>query len=334
MPLMATRRRFLTILPMVGAAGLVRLPRAEGADGTLETTTVSFTKSPNVCVAPQYLAEELLHAEGFTDIRYVDIPGPGVAEAVASGAADFGMIYSPPFIAALDAGQRFKMLAGIHAGCFELFGDQGIRRIADLKGKRFVMAGLRGPAHLLMSVMAAYVGLDPAKDIEWVVSRAPRPIELFMDGKVEAVMAFAPESQFLRARGFSNVIVNSAVDRPWAQYFCCVLGSNIDYIRDHPAATKRVLRALLMATELCSVEPARAAQRLVDGGFTPRYDYAFQAVREIPYGSWREYDAEDTIRFYALRLHETGLIKSTPQRLIADGTDWRFLNELKRELKA
>jgi NitT/TauT family transport system substrate-binding protein len=71
---------------------------------------------------------------------------------------------------------------------------------------------------------------------------------------------------------------------------------------------------------------------LVDGAFTPRYDYALQTLKELPYDRWREYDHEDTIRFYALRLHEIGMIKS--QKIIADGTDWRFLNELKRELKA
>jgi NitT/TauT family transport system substrate-binding protein len=59
-----------------------------------------------------------------------------------------------------------------------------------------------------------------------------------------------------------------------------------------------------------------------------------EALRGIPYDKWREYDAEDTVRFYALRLHEIGMVKSTPQKIIADGTDWRFLNALKRELKA
>ena len=72
----------------------------------------------------------------------------------------------------------------------------------------------------------------------------------------------------------------------------------------------------------------------MDGGFTPRHDYALQTLNDIPYNNWREYDAEDTIRFYALRLRDVGLIKSTPQKIIAEGTDWRFLNELKRELKA
>jgi NitT/TauT family transport system substrate-binding protein len=56
-------------------------------------------------------------------------------------------------------------------------------------------------------------------------------------------------------------------------------------------------------------------------------------LNDLPYDKWREYDAEDTVRFYALRLHEAGMIKSDPKRIIADTTDWRFLNELKRELK-
>jgi NitT/TauT family transport system substrate-binding protein len=71
----------------------------------------------------------------------------------------------------------------------------------------------------------------------------------------------------------------------------------------------------------------------VDKSFTPRYDYALQTMKDVPYAKWREYDPEDTVRFYALRLHEAGMIKSTPQKIIAQGTDWRFLNELKRELK-
>jgi NitT/TauT family transport system substrate-binding protein len=94
------------------------------------------------------------------------------------------------------------------------------------------------------------------------------------------------------------------------------------------------LRAILKATDLCAAEPEPTARRLVDRGVAPRYDYALQTLRENGYDKWREYDAEDTVRFYGLRLHETGLVKSTPQKIIADGTDWRFLDELKRELKA
>ena len=106
-----------------------------------------------------------------------------------------------------------------------------------------------------------------------------------------------------------------------------------EFVRKHPVAAKRAIRAMLKAASVCSTEPERAARALVDQGFTPRFDYTVQVMRELPYGRWREFDPEDTLRFYALRLHEAGLIKSTPQKLMAQGTDWRFLNELKRELK-
>jgi NitT/TauT family transport system substrate-binding protein len=98
-------------------------------------------------------------------------------------------------------------------------------------------------------------------------------------------------------------------------------------------ATKRVIRAVLKAADLCVGEPELAARLIVEGGFTERYDFALESLREIPYDKWREYDPEDTLRFYALRLHELGTIKSSPKQIIANGTDWRFLNELKRELK-
>jgi NitT/TauT family transport system substrate-binding protein len=79
--------------------------------------------------------------------------------------------------------------------------------------------------------------------------------------------------------------------------------------------------------------PSDAAQQVVDAGITNRYEYALGAMRELPYDKWREYDPEDTLRFYALRLHEAGLIKSSPQKIMAGATNWRFLDELKRELK-
>jgi NitT/TauT family transport system substrate-binding protein len=181
--------------------------------------------------------------------------------------------------------------------------------------------------------MASYVGLDPAKDIRWITSSSPKPMEMFADGKIDAFLGFPPEPQELRARNVGRVIVNGATDRPWSQYFCCMLMGNRDYVRRNPVATKRFLRAIIKAADLCVSQPERVARRIVDAGFTPRYDYALQTLKEIPYAKWREYEPEDTIRFYSLRLRESGFVRSAPSKILADGTDWRFFNELKRELK-
>jgi NitT/TauT family transport system substrate-binding protein len=333
MSTMQTRRRFLTALSLAGAAGFVCAPRTLVAEGTLETTTVRLAKNPGICIAPQYVAEELLRAEGFTDIRYVD-GAPGATEPVAHSKVDFDTNYASNFVRAIDAGEPITLLAGVMVGCFELFGNEGIRSITDLKGKSVGIQALGTNYHALLTLMAAQVGLDPVKDIHWVTDPTVKPIERFVEGKIDAFLGFPPEPQDLRARHIGHVIVNTAVDRPWSQYFCCLLGGNREFARKYPVATKRVVRAVLKAADLCATQPERAARRLVDGGFTPRYDYALQTLSENPYDKWREYDAEDTIRFYALRLHEVGFIKSSPQKIIADGTDWRFLNEVKHELKA
>ena len=89
---------------------------------------------------------------------------------------------------------------------------------------------------------------------------------------------------------------------------------------------------MLRATDLCVSEPALVAQRMVDRGLTARHDYAVQTLADVPYNRWRDYDPEDTIRFYALRLREAGMLKSNPAKIIADAADWRFFNEVRREL--
>ena len=106
-----------------------------------------------------------------------------------------------------------------------------------------------------------------------------------------------------------------------------------DFVDKHPVATKRALRAIVKADQVCALEPERVARVIVERGFTKSYDYALQAMKEVPYGRWRQYEIEDAVRFYALRLHEAGVIRSDPKKIIADGTNWRFLNELKKELK-
>jgi NitT/TauT family transport system substrate-binding protein len=177
------------------------------------------------------------------------------------------------------------------------------------------------------------VGLDPRKDFTFVTDPPAEAIRLLAERKVDAFIAFPPEPQELRAKKIGHVLFNSMMDRPWSQYFCCMVVGNRDFVAKHPVATKRALRAILKATDICANEPDRVARSLVDGGIAKHYDYAVEALREIPYNKWREYDPEDTLRFYALRLHEAGMIKASPQKIIAQGTDWRFLNELKKELK-
>jgi NitT/TauT family transport system substrate-binding protein len=301
------------------------------ANAPLETTTLRMVQVGSVCTAPEYVAGELLRAEGFTEVQYVKGVG---ARALAADQADIGMNFVAPFIMDLDAGIPIVLLAGVHVGCFELFGTARVGAIRDLKGKSVAVTGIGGPEHVFLASMVAYVGLDPSKDITWITHPPAESMRLLAEGQIDAYLGFPPIPQELRAKQIGQVVVNSSLDRPWSQYFCCMVVGNWEFVRKHPVATKRALRALLKATDICAREPERTARLLVEGGYTSSYDYALQTMQEVPYDKWREYDPEDTVRFYALRLREAGMVHSTPEKLLNQGTDWRFLAELKRELKA
>jgi NitT/TauT family transport system substrate-binding protein len=327
----AGRREFMRGLTLAGLLGT--WPDPARAEPPTETTRIRLLRRPQLCEAPQYVAEELLQGEGFTDIQYVRRSLGPAEDALGTGDADISMLFGPPMLLRVDAGEPIVFLAGVHVGCIELFAQEGIRTIGDLKGKKVAITAFRAGAHVFISTMAAHVGLNPDKDINWAFHPLPEWPGLLAAGKVDAVLALPPLAQEMRAKKIGRVVLDTRTDRPWSQYFCCMVVGNKDFVRQHPVATKRVVRAILKASNICALEPERVARFLMDKGYVDRLDYAVQSLREVPYGRWNEYDPNDTVRFYALRLREAGLIKSTPQKILAQGADWRFLNELKKELK-
>ena len=329
-----SRRDFLARVSAIGAAGLLHIPRTFAADPPPETTRIRLMKA-SLCTAPAYVAEELLRAEGFSDVQYLDDDPHeiGTSKFVATGAADLNMSFGLTTLIRVEAGEPVVMLAGVHTGCYELFATERVRSIGDLRGCKVAVPGIGSTHHRFLSVMASYVGLDPRREISWVtLSREDRMRQL-AEGKVDAYLGFPPDPQELRAKGIGHVVLNSSTDKPWSQYFCCMVIANSEFVRRNPIATKRALRALLKATDLCATQPERSAQFLVDRGYVQSRVYALQTLNDVSYRKWREYNPEDSVRFFALRLHDVGLVKSSPQKLIARGTDWRFLNELKQELK-
>jgi NitT/TauT family transport system substrate-binding protein len=331
------RRDFLTRSTLAGVAGLLGVtPEYVAAEPPPETRRLRVHHSLSLCQAPQYVAEDLLRGEGFTEVQYVPYGpnGPkGFYQTLGSGEADIGGDFAPQLIIQLDRGTPIVVLGGIHVGCFELFGTERVRTIRDLKGKTVAVRGLDTPPHTFLASMAAYVGLDPRRDITWVTHPSDESMRLLGRGEIDAFIGFPPEPQELRAKRIGHVVVNSAVDRPWSQYFCCMSVANRDFARKYPVATKRALRAILKAADICALDPDRAARSLEAQGVAKRYEYALQTMKDVPYTKWRNYDPEDTMRFYALRLNEIGMIKSNPQKIIAQGTDWRSFKELRKELK-
>lgn len=336
----AKRRTLLHALGAVGVGSLAGCdkPAPVRAGNSLETTRIRIGKMPSACLGPLYFAEELLRGEGFTDISYVaegrsGIGGVPGAHALGEGEIDIQQNFAAPLAVAMDEGASILLLAGVHVGCFELVATRRVRKITELKGKTVAVLGPGSAPHIFLASIATSVGLDPNRDINWSFSPIAESKQALAEERIDAVLAFPPDAQELRAKGVGNVLLNSTKDRPWSQYFCCLIAANRDFAQRHPVAAKRALRAILKAGEICAADPDRAVKAYLGQGLSTDERYVGQAMRDVPFGAWRDYNAEDTLRFYALRLREAGMVKKSPQELIKEGTDWRILEELKREMK-
>ena len=243
MQITQSRRDFLASASLAAAASVLGTKQAIAVDGPSEVSTIRLRKSSAICVAPRYLAGDLLRGEGFTDVQYITgLP----FDAVARGEVDFEINTASWAVSLLDTGRPITVLAGVHPGCYELFAHEPIRTISDLRGKRVGIPQAPGSAgHLLLAVMTAQVGLDPHQDIEWITTSSGDFLETFAQGEVDAFLGFPPEPQELRARKIGRVILNTTTDKPWSQYICCIACANRDFVRNYPVASKRALRALL-----------------------------------------------------------------------------------------
>jgi NitT/TauT family transport system substrate-binding protein len=213
----------------------------------------------------------------------------------------------------------------------ELRANDSIRSVADLRGRKVGINNYGVTDHMLVSMMAAYVGLKPVSDIIWVVDPSASQVELFKAGKVDAFVGFPAQPNQSCERDVGHVVVNTAHDHPWSNYFCCMAIANTDFRRANPIATKRALRAILKATDICHQQAEQVADHMAGRGFSR--ECVLTTLTDARYDLWREYDPEDSIRFWALRLNELGMIKKTPNEVISEFTDWHFLEEVKRELK-
>ena len=330
-----TRRQFVSTAFTLAGASIVGLPLEAFAEPPPEITRIRLTHSPAICLAPQYLAEELLRVEGFTEIEYVKLEWESGPQVVMEGSADMSMWDVPGIIPSLDAGAPLVILSGVHAGCYELMVREGINTVRDLKGRNVAVYAIGGGDHILISSILSYMGMNPHTDVKWIKGTdLTHPRRMFESGDVDAFMGFAPAPQVLHRKNIGKVLVNTGQDRPWSQYYCCHVAANRNFVQRYPIATKRALRAFLKAADMCSDEPERVARYLARRGFEPRYDIGLEVLKSLPYKRWREENVEDSIRFHALRLYEVGMLKSTPNELVSRSVDRRFLDEIRKELRA
>lgn len=308
-----------------------------------ETTTIRIA-SPFACDAPLWLAKDFLREEGFTDVQWVNTPG--TAGWITSRVADVGPGHPEAIVAGIDAGLPIVTLAGIHTGCQELWAAPGIASVRDLRGKRVAVfkKDRSDQFFLFFSTLCAYDGIDPFANVSFfeVGGDYRGLMTAYLDGRSDAFLAAADGAAVLKRepRNPGTKILDQTTDKPWSQYLCCFLIANRDWARQNPVATKRFTRAVLRAADATAQDRMGAARAGVGASIrnllaqrnAPDEDILIDTTAMVSY-DWREYDPEETLRFFALRLAEVKLIKSTAQQIVAQGSDVAFMRQMRTELK-
>ena len=108
MQMMQNRRQFIGTLS-AGAVGLIGTTASFPQEAPLEITSIRIAKNSTICIAPQYVADDLLRAEGFTDIQSVERAPAILSAALGRGEVDFSLHLSAPSIVAIDSGDRITL---------------------------------------------------------------------------------------------------------------------------------------------------------------------------------------------------------------------------------
>src|SRR5262249_44482963 len=140
-----------------------------GAEPPPETTKLRLTTAPVLCTVPIRLAEELLRLEGFQEVEYVSSPTEDGLSQIGSNRADFAQWDVAGVIPILDAGHPILILAGLHAGCQELFANERVHTVRDLKGRRIAISAMGNGDHIFISSILAHIGIDPRNEVTWVL---------------------------------------------------------------------------------------------------------------------------------------------------------------------
>lgn len=312
-----------------------------------ETSTIRIT-SVAACDPWAWICEPFLREEGFTDIQYPVAREPG--------RWDVGTVYAQSHVLATDVGLPGVAVAGLHTGCVEVFAGPGIATIADLRGKRIGVSLKSLPAEATGPLAAtgargtiptidygffvslfAEIGMRPTDALFVEAGPNGSPFGLFRDGKVDAFITLGHLGSLVRSdpTNTARVILDITMDSPWSQYYCCLLIADRDWARANPTAVKRATRAILRAIDEVAGDRTGAARAAIDKKIYPPQvteRLISDTIADLSY-DWRDHEPGDTIRFYALRLAEADLVKKSPQQLIAEGTDFAWFHELRRELK-
>jgi NitT/TauT family transport system substrate-binding protein len=266
------------------------------------------------CEAPIFTAVEkgFFKEEGL-DVSLVKCDWKNYKDVLALGGYDVTHHLVMYFLKPIEQGLDVKFTGGIHRGCLRVQAgvNSNIRTVKDLRGKRIGVPGMGTPPFIFANRVLGANGIDPSKEITWLVFPAGE-LGLALDkGEVDAVADSEPIGSMLLAQGKVRNIADQAADKPYADEYCCAVLVNGKFLARNPKASAAATRALLKAAKWVEANPKAAAKLSVEGKYlastVDQNTVAISNLRYVPSVS----GAQVAVRLAAAEMKAAGMLSPT-----------------------
>jgi NitT/TauT family transport system substrate-binding protein len=250
-------------LPAI-VAGCGEKPAAPSAGGRPKVKVAYLGLT---CEAGMFVAQEkgFFRDEGI-DVEFVKTDWDGLRDGLGLGRFDANYTLVMYVLKPIEQGLDVKITGGIHKGCLRVHAAEssGINTVADLKGKKIGIPTMGSPPFLFASRALAAAGLDPQKDVEWVVVAPDVSGLAISNGTVDAIADSEPIGSILSKQNKVRTIADQAADAPYKDEYCCAVVVNGDFAKRDPKSAAAVTRALMRGARWVAENPVAAADLSVE----------------------------------------------------------------------
>lgn len=262
---------FIMMTVFAGCGANTATPPAATSDGN-QIKKVKLGYSGGACEAFLFAAYEkgFLKEEGL-DAELVKVDFETLKESLTTGKiqASSGMVMK--FVKPAEQGVDLVFTSGIHTGCIQLLvpSNSSIKTVNDLKGKIIGNNGMGDGPMIFVTRALQKAGLNYKDDVQWRAYPAPELAGALERGEVDAITLSDPIAQMVVDSGKARKLLNTTVDQPYHDEYCCMATISGKYFKDDPAGAAAITRALMKGAKWVSENPDEAAKLIVEKKYIP-----------------------------------------------------------------
>ncbi len=301
-------------MTMVALSATLLTACNKGSDAPANSNKIRVGYVGITCEAPIYTAVEkgFFKEEGL-EVELVKCDWKNYKDVLALGGYDVTHHLIMYFLKPLEQGLDVKFTGGIHRGCLRVQAPVNgkINSVKDLRGKRIGVPGMGTPPFIFANRVLGANGIDPSKEITWLVFPAGELGLALSKGEVDAIADSEPIGSMLIGKGQVKNIADQAVDMPYADEYCCAVIVNGKFFKRNPKASAAATRALLKAAKWVETNPKAAAELSVKGKYlastVEANTVSISHLRYVPSVS----GAEKAVHAAAAEMKRAGMLKQS-----------------------